>query len=100
MAIGLDDILDYLNTEKVRCTYGAVAGLLGIMPISVGSRLGERRREASWIVNGETGRPTGYTPEQIHRDLDMSLGKPITDPQELERLVDEHRRRRGRTGTS
>ena len=99
MPIGLDDILDYLNTEKVRCTYGAAAGVLGIIPISVGRQLGERRREASWIVSKETGRPTGYTPEQIHQDLSMSRRKPIAEPEKLERLVNEHRRLRGRTDT-
>ncbi len=42
-------ILDYLNKTKTRCTYGAVADVLGVPLRSVGDHLGECRPEASWV---------------------------------------------------
>ena len=45
-------ILDALNREKIRATYGAVADVLGIPAGSVGQILGMRRPEASWVVEG------------------------------------------------
>ena len=61
----LDTILDYLNAVPVRATYGAVGDVLGVRPQVVPRLLGARRPEASWIVNGTTGEPTGYTPDQV-----------------------------------
>ena len=31
--------------------------------------LGEKRPEASWVVNSETKKPTGYLPEEMHPNL-------------------------------
>ena len=62
----VEQILDFLNTERVRATYGAVAEVLGITPRSVGVQLGSRRPKASWVVNAGTGEPTGYDAEERH----------------------------------
>ena len=62
-------ILDYLNQVETRCTYGAVAGVLGVNPKSVGSHLGERRPYASWVVNSQTHEPTDYTEAEKHPNL-------------------------------
>ena len=62
-------ILDYLNKIKTRCTYGAVAEVLGVNSRSVGQILGERRPEASWVVNSKTGDPTDYLDSEKHPEL-------------------------------
>jgi hypothetical protein len=65
----LDEVIRFLNDERIRATYGAVAGLLGVLPRGLGSHLGFRRPEVSWIVNAETGVPTDYNRQEIHPDL-------------------------------
>lgn len=65
----VDQILGYLNQAKLRATYGAVAGVLGVNVRSVGNYLGNRRPEASWVVKESTGLPTGYLPTEYHPDL-------------------------------
>jgi hypothetical protein len=65
----LDEIIRFLNDERVRVTYGAVAAMLGVPPRGLGSRLGSHRIEVSWIVNAETGLPTDYNRHEIHPDL-------------------------------
>ena len=62
-------ILDALNREKTRATYGAVAEVLGVQARSVGQILGMRRPEASWVVNDETDMPSGYQLHQLHPEL-------------------------------
>lgn len=63
-------ILQFLNEAKIRATYGAVGEALGNLPgRSVGGMLGDRRPEASWVVNAETGDPTGYERNRCHPDL-------------------------------
>ena len=62
-------ILDALNREKIRATYGAVAEVLGVQARSVGQILGHRRPEASWVVNSKDGMPTGYEPHLFHPEL-------------------------------
>ena len=62
-------ILDYLNKVKTRCTYGAVAEVLGVSSRSVATLLGERRPEASWVVNAKTGNPTDYLEDEKHPEL-------------------------------
>ena len=58
-------IVAYLSTNKVRATYGAVGEVLGLSPQTLDGRLGDRRPEASWIVNKESGRPTGYRDDEL-----------------------------------
>ena len=61
----IETILEYLNAVPVRATYGAVGEVLGVRPQVVPRLLGARRPEASWVVNGTTGEPTGYAPEEV-----------------------------------
>ena len=70
----LNQILDYLNKVKTRTTYGVVAELLGVIPQSVGQHLGEKRPEVSWVVNGTTKEPTGYSEADTISSLPI-LGK-------------------------
>lgn len=65
----INQILEYLNREQTRCTYSVVAEILGVNPQSVGQILGERRPEASWVVNAKTGDPTDYDKSQKHPRL-------------------------------
>jgi alkylated DNA nucleotide flippase Atl1 len=65
----LTEVLEFLNAEKVRATYGAVAALVGLNARSVGAALQDPRVEASWVVNADTGLPTGYAAYQMHPDL-------------------------------
>ena len=64
-----ESILDHLNRDRIRCTYGAFAGVLGVPVRSVGRRLGARRPYASWVVNRRTGEPTGYAGHEKHPAL-------------------------------
>jgi hypothetical protein len=68
----LDEIITFLNNSRVRATYGAVAEILGVVPRSMGARLGSHHVEASWIVSAATGLPTGYSPTEIHPELRTS----------------------------
>jgi hypothetical protein len=65
----LAGLLRFLNAEKIRRTYGAVAEIAGGSTQSVGGRLGARRIEASWVVRSDTGLPRGYSPELMHPEL-------------------------------
>jgi len=65
----LAEILRFLNEEQVRATYGAVGEVLGVVSRSLGAVLGHRRPEASWIVNAESGLPTGYDQAEWHPAL-------------------------------
>lgn len=64
----LDQILDALDANHQRATYGAVAGLLGKSPRTL---MQGRERDArhSWVVSRQTGTPTGYDPAILHPDL-------------------------------
>ena len=64
-----ESILDHLNRDRIRCTYGAFAGVLGVPARSVGRHLGARRPYASWVVNRRTGEPTGYAGHEKHPAL-------------------------------
>ena len=77
-----DSLLSFLNSAKIRCTYGAAAAAAGLSVESLCARLGGRRPETSWIVNAGTGVPTGFAPEQTHPDLRRSP-EIITDPDAL-----------------
>jgi hypothetical protein len=62
-------IVDFLNAHKIRATYDAVARVAGVPARSVGGLLGERCERASWVVNGATGEPTGYSRIEKHPAL-------------------------------
>jgi len=65
----LTEILDFLNDTKMRATYGAVAGYLGVKPRGMGQLLGEHSLRNSWVVNEKKDVPTDYPPELIHPEL-------------------------------
>lgn len=65
----LSEILEFLNDQQVRATYGAVAEVLGVIPRSMGGLLGPHTPVASWIVNGATGLPTDYSQNETHPAL-------------------------------
>ena len=83
----VEQILDRLNREPVRCTYGAVGEVLGVIPLAVGRHLGGRRPEASWVVRVADGQPTGYAAAQKHPELE-SKKRIIRTGEELRRLVE------------
>ena len=88
--VGLEEILAFLNDEQVRATYGAVAEALGVVPRSMGVRLGPHRPEASWIVSAENGLPTDYDQSEWHPAL-LSRGEIITSGRTLMLRVTIHR---------
>lgn len=80
-ALSLDQIVDLLDQHGQRATYGAVASLVGHSPRSL-LKGRDRGRRFSWIVNRETGLPTGYQEEQIDPRLRAS-GPVITSDADL-----------------
>jgi alkylated DNA nucleotide flippase Atl1 len=68
-AAQLKRFLGYLNEVKTRTTYGVIAKLLKVNTRSVGQLLGEKRPEASWVVNSKTKDPTDYTESEKHPEL-------------------------------
>ena len=66
--ISMDQILDALDQGRQRATYGAVAAVLGTSPRTL-MQGRERDQRHSWVVNRNTGEPTGYAPEQLHPAL-------------------------------
>jgi hypothetical protein len=79
-------VLKFLNSERIRATYGAVAGIVGRHPIGVAPLLGRRRPEASWVVSKKTGDPTGYLSAERHADL-KSRRQIISDTDDLLRRL-------------
>jgi hypothetical protein len=82
LALSLDQIIDLLDQHAQRATYGAVARLVGHSPRSL-LKGRDRGRKYSWIVNRETGLPTGYSPEQIDPRLPES-GPVIANDADLQ----------------
>ena len=83
-------VLRYLNYEKRRCTYGALAELIGVLPRRVAkSYLGKPRWCVSWVVNKETGRPKGFTCDQLADGVLNDPKDPIYSAAELRQLVSE-----------
>lgn len=79
--MSLEDIVDLLDRHGRRATYGAVAGVLGHSPRSL-LKGRDRGRRFSWIVNRDTGMPTGYAEDQLDPRLKDS-GPVITSDAEL-----------------
>lgn len=80
--VTVESVLACLNREQIRATYAAVAAVVGICPPAMGRALGDRRPEASWVVNAVSGMPTGYKPHQIHPEI-LRTPEIIRNPQEL-----------------
>ena len=86
----INEILECLNAQKIRCAYTALAKYLGIEAKDVGQKLGPRRPEASWIVNSWTHEPTGYSPHELAPDL-FTNNRVISTEAELRQLLDNYR---------
>ncbi len=84
--VSIQKVLECLNREKVRCTYGAVADVIGGISLGVSRQLGPKRLWASWVVSKRTGDPTGYTEDQKHPDL-YRKKHVITTGEELVRCM-------------
>jgi hypothetical protein len=75
-------VLTFLNDEQVRATSGAVAEVVGVVPRGLGSQLGPRRPEASWVVSADNGLPVDYDQSEWHPAL-LSRGDVIKSAREL-----------------
>ena len=87
--VSIVSILEFLDREKQRCTYGAIGELLGVLPVAVGRILGPRQKKTSWVVNKKTRMPIGYCEREIHSDLE-SNPYVISDGTELRRVMDDN----------
>jgi hypothetical protein len=63
-----EQIIDALHRGRQRATYGAVAALIGRPTyfLMVGR---PRDYRHSWIVNKQSGLPTGYGAEDMHPEI-------------------------------
>jgi hypothetical protein len=80
-SLNLDRILNILQLHRQRATFGAVAGVLDRDP----ERLFDgypRTPRTAWVVNKESGRPTGHKPTELPPDL-FSNSHVITTNNEL-----------------
>jgi hypothetical protein len=78
----LDDVLDLLNRHRQRATYGAVGAVVDRPPTFLMSGR-PRDHWHSWVVNQETGLPTGYSDDEMHPEL-RSSDEVLRLPEELE----------------
>ena len=86
MKVDLEKIVEILNRENVKATYGAVAGVLGRVPQGVMIDR-EKPQRNSWVVNAETNMPTGYRLDQLHPNL-MRLPIVLHTREKLQRFLD------------
>ena len=87
LKLSLDEIVELLDRHAQRATYGAVAKLTGNSPRSL-LKGRDRGRHYSWIVNRQSGKPTGYKDDQI--DPRLSASSPaIDDADTLQRWLDD-----------
>jgi len=82
----LERITKLLQFKRQRATYDAVGELLGIPAQNVGKELGDKNPQHSWVVNGDTGQPVGYTESEKDDNLPPS---PIRTAEELARWLGE-----------
>ena len=64
--------VEFLQRNKIRATYRAIAEAEDIPERVVGSRLGDRCPLASWVVSAKDGEPTGYSESEKHPDLHVN----------------------------
>jgi len=81
----MDQIIDALDREHQRATYGAVAALLGKAPRTLMAGR-QRDQRHSWVVSRKSGTPTGYDPAQMHPEL-LAVDHIIETREELERWL-------------
>ena len=77
----LDMTLDLLSHYHQRATYGAVGGILNVLPRSVMKGRSHNARH-SWVVNKKTLEPTDYTttecdPHLYERDAVLTNEKDL-----------------------
>ena len=84
-------VLNCLNHEKIRATYGAVGKVIGLPAQSVWRKLGPHSLRASWVVNKRNGEPIDYSPDDKHPDLHRT-DHVITTGQELAQLLESSQR--------
>ena len=77
----LEDVVSFLDRRQLRATYGAVGQVVGRPATFLMTGI-PRGPRYSWIVNQETGLPTGYTEEQCHpaltkKSLILRTGKDL-----------------------
>lgn len=65
----LESVLKTLELKRQRASYEAVAGVVGSTAQNVMKGRPKTPRN-SWVVNGETCMPTGYSSEEKHPDLE------------------------------
>jgi hypothetical protein len=82
----MDQILDALDRNHQRATYGAVAALLGRAPRTLMQGC-ERDRRHSWVVSRKNGEPTGYEASLVHPSL-RERERVIETKEELVRWLD------------
>lgn len=67
----LEQVIGHLDHHRQRATYGAFSALFGVQAQSVMKGL-PRAPRYSWVVNAQTGRPTGYAELETHPDLERN----------------------------
>lgn len=77
----LKQVLDFLNRNKLRASYRDVAGVLGLPTGSLFEMLEAVRPDGCWVVNDETGKPSGYT--EAESDPDLRSRDIISDEDDL-----------------
>ena len=83
----LEDVLDVLNDNWQRATYGAVPGVVGGIARGVmGGRV--KCHRDSWVVRKSGGLPGGYVPSEMHPEL-FSEQYVIDTPEELRSWLGE-----------
>lgn len=84
----LEQVMTFLRNKRIRATYGAVGGAVGVVARSVGRRLGPRTKHNSWVVRKDSGLPSGYHASEMHEEL-KRLDEVIEDAGELVRRIRE-----------
>lgn len=85
----IERVLDCLNKNKIRATYGAVREYLGLnIRPNWGELLGAKSPYSSWIVRKSDGYPSRYSLEEMHSDLE-SNPEIITESEKLKELLNE-----------
>jgi len=65
----VERIVEFLNDQRIRATYHAVAEVVGGSARSVGNLLGDKCPRASWVVAKRDGEPTDYRDSEKHPAL-------------------------------
>ena len=84
----IDEVLECLNKERIRATYGAVGPVIGCTALEVqdhlqawnrsrGLRPELRHPETSWVVAAASGEPSGYAADQQHPELNRFVKERV-----------------------